>query len=180
MSIGGAPLPQLAAEFGTPLYIYDEVTLRERARRFQTSFASNYPDSSVVYAAKALPSPAIIALLHEEGLGLDVVSGGELYAGLAAGMPPESITFHGNNKGETELREALSAGIGHIAIDNLDEVRLLSRLAVEAGRGGPGPAPPKSGRRCPYPSEDRDRGGGLEVWHSGLDRPCRRRGRRDP
>ena len=133
LSIGGAPLPQLASQYGTPLYIYDEETLRERARRFQTSFGSHYPDSSVVFAAKALPSPAIIALLHEEGLGLDVVSGGELYAGLAAGMPPGSITFHGNNKGESELREALSAGIGCIAIDNLDEVRLLSRLANEAG-----------------------------------------------
>ena len=133
LSIGGVPLPHLAAEFGTPLYIYDEVTLRERARRFKAAFSSNYPDSAVVYAAKALPSPAIIALLGEEGLGLDVVSGGELFAGLAAGVPPGSITFHGNNKSETELREALSAGIGHIAIDNLDEMRLLSRLAVEAG-----------------------------------------------
>lgn len=133
LSIGGVPLPQLAADFGTPLYIYDEITVRERARRFRAAFTSNYPNSSIVYAAKALPSPAMIALLHEEGLGLDVVSGGELYAGLAAGMPPAFITFHGNNKGEAELREALAAEIGFFAIDNLDEVRLLSRLVGEAG-----------------------------------------------
>ena len=133
LAIGGVALPRLAAEFGTPLYIYDEETLRARARRFREAFEGQYPDTGVVYAAKALPSPAVIALLREEGLGLDVVSGGELYAGLAAGMPPGSMTFHGNNKGETELREAISARIGHIVIDNLDEIRLLSRLAVETG-----------------------------------------------
>ncbi len=132
LSIGGVPLPELAAEFGTPLYVYDEETLRARARRFREAFEGSYPDTGVVYAAKALPSLAIIAMLRDEGLGLDVVSGGELYAGLAAGMLPGKITFHGNNKGETELREAIAAGIGHIVIDNLDEVRLLSRLAVEA------------------------------------------------
>ncbi len=133
LSIGGVPLPRLAEEFSTPLYVYDEITLRTRARRVRDAFQRTYPDTGIVYAAKALPSPAIIALLEEEGFGLDVVSGGELYAGLAARMPPEAITFHGNNKSEDELREAIAAGIGHIAIDNLDEVRLLSRLATEAG-----------------------------------------------
>jgi len=131
LTLGGVPLPRLAEEFGTPLYVYDEVTLRNRARRIRDAFTRTYADSGIVYAAKALPSPAIIALLREESMGLDVVSGGELYAGLAAGMPPESICFHGNNKSEDELREALTARIGHIVIDNLDEARMLSRLAVE-------------------------------------------------
>lgn len=126
--IGGVALPALAAEFGTPLYIYDEATLRARARLVRTAFQDAYPRSRVVYAGKALLSPAIVQILYQEGLGLDVVSGGELYAGLAAGVPAAEMTFHGNNKDEAELREAIAAGVGLIAIDNEWEIELLSRL----------------------------------------------------
>ncbi len=132
LTIGGVPAPALAAEFGTPLYIFDEVTLRDRARLFLRCFSEAYPRSRVVYAGKALLSPAIVALLWSEGFGLDVVSGGELYAGLASGVPATAMTFHGNNKSEIELTEAVDAGIGRIAIDNLWEIDLLER--VVAGR----------------------------------------------
>ena len=131
LTIGGVAVPDLVRRFGTPLYVFDEATLRGQARRFRTAFAAAYPYARVVYAAKAYLSPALVAILWEEGLGLDVVSGGELYAGLAAGVPASAMTFHGNNKGEDELREALAAGIGLIAVDNESELGLLARLAAE-------------------------------------------------
>lgn len=133
VEIGGVRLPDLAAEFGTPLYLYDEATLRAQARRLRGAFAEAYPDSRIVYAGKASLSLAVVDVLHQEGIGLDVVSGGELYAGLAAGVPASAMTFHGNNKGIDELREAIAAGVGLIAIDNLPEIALVSRLAVDAG-----------------------------------------------
>lgn len=135
--IGGVSAPTLAAEYGTPLYVFDEVTLRERARHFVRCFREVYPRSRVVYAGKAFLSPAIAAMLWSEGLGLDVVSGGELYAGLAAGVPASAMTFHGNNKSEAELREAVDAGIGRIAIDNLWEIELLERVIATTDRTVP-------------------------------------------
>lgn len=128
LAIGGVSLPSLASEFGTPLYIYDEATLQAQARLMRSAFASVYSRSRVVYAGKALLSPAIVQILQQEGMGLDVVSGGELYAGLAAGIPATEMTFHGNNKDEVELREAIAAGVGLIAIDNEWEIELLARL----------------------------------------------------
>src|SRR5579884_577920 len=128
LRIGGVAADELAARFGTPLYVFDEATLRQRARLFRDAFAAVYPRASVVYAGKAYLSPALVTLLHAEGLGLDIVSGGELYAGVRAGVPPAAITFHGNNKSEQELREALAAGVGAIAVDNAWELELLARL----------------------------------------------------
>ena len=133
ITVGGCSVNDLASEFGTPLYLYDEATLRGQARRLRAGFTAAYPNSRVVYAGKALLSPAVVAVLHEEGVGLDVVSGGELYAGLAAGVPAREITFHGNNKGAEEIREAIAAGVGLIAIDNLPEIELVAGLAAEAG-----------------------------------------------
>lgn len=133
LAIGGVAATVLAEEFGTPLYVFDEATLRAQARRFRAAFGAAYPDSRVVYAGKAYLSPAIAAILWQEGLGLDVVSGGELYAGLAAGVPAAAMTFHGNNKGEDELREAIAAGIGRIAVDNRWELDLLERVTAEVG-----------------------------------------------
>lgn len=132
--VGGVSVHDLTDRFGTPLYIFDEATLRARARRARSAFAGSYPNTRVVYAGKAYLSPAIVAILHEEGLGLDVVSGGELYAGLRAGVPAGDITFHGNNKSACELREAIRAGVGLIAVDNDDELTLLDRLATELGQ----------------------------------------------
>lgn len=133
LTVGGVALPDLADQFGTPLYVYCEATLRQRARRFRDAFAAAYPDVQIVYAAKALMSLAVTRILVDEGLGLDIVSGGELHAALAAGVPGSAITFHGNNKGEQELREALAAGVGHVAIDNLFELQLLAGLARQTG-----------------------------------------------
>jgi diaminopimelate decarboxylase len=134
ITIAGISTTALVSEFGTPLYIYDETTLRMRASLAVSTFDRLYPNARVVYAGKALLSPAVVSILHDEGLGLDVASGGELYAGLAAGVPASEITFHGNNKSEQELREAIEAGVGLIAIDNDHEISLLTRLASEFGK----------------------------------------------
>jgi diaminopimelate decarboxylase len=133
LQIGGVSVSAIAADFGTPVYIYDEATLRERARAIREAFRRAYPDSQVVYAAKAFGSPAIVRMFRDEGLGLDVVSGGELYMGLRAGMPAGRITFHGNNKGRQELIEALDAGVSLIAVDNAFELELLEQLGAERG-----------------------------------------------
>jgi diaminopimelate decarboxylase len=133
LHLGGVPIIALVERFGTPLYVFDETTLRSRARAAVDAFARAYPRSRVRYAGKALLSLPIVKILRDEGLGLDVVSGGELYAGLRAGVAPEDITFHGNNKSEQELREAIAAGIGLIAVDNHFELTTLTRLTGELG-----------------------------------------------
>lgn len=131
--LGGCDVANLVAEYGTPLYIYDEETLRGICREFQEEFRSRYPDTRVIYASKAFSNVALIRLLHEEGLGLDVASGGELAVGLAGGVPPTEVYLHGNNKAPHELREAVVAGIGRVVVDNLYELHLLEEIAREAG-----------------------------------------------
>jgi diaminopimelate decarboxylase len=128
MCIGGVSVLDIAHEYGTPTYVYDVTTLRTTARRFREAFANAYPASRVVYAGKAFLTTALVKLLREEGLGLDVVSGGELHVGLSAGMPASEITLHGNNKSRQELTEAIAAGIGKIVIDNDYEIDLLEDL----------------------------------------------------
>jgi diaminopimelate decarboxylase len=130
MHIGGVSLQQLVREYGTPLYVYDEVTLRNRAGEIRDVFASAYPNSRVVYAGKAGMSPALVSILSDEGIGLDVVSGGEIFAGLKAGMDPRRMIFHGNNKSRSELEEALHAGVGLIAADSQHELDLLEDVAT--------------------------------------------------
>jgi diaminopimelate decarboxylase len=137
LAIGGIGLAELAREFGTPLYIYDEATMRARARAIREAFTSRYPNTRVVYASKAYAAPAILRIFFEEGLGLDVVSEGELVAGLRAGIPAAEMTLHGNNKSERELEAALRAGIGHIVIDNMDEIELLGGLAASLNQVQP-------------------------------------------
>ncbi len=133
MEIGGVSVSNLADQFGTPLYVYDEATLRERARAFIEAFSGVWPRTRVAYAAKAFLSPALVRILHDAGLALDVSSGGEIYAGLVAGVPASDMTFHGNAKTERELSEALEAGVGLVAVDNLTELELLARLGSERG-----------------------------------------------
>lgn len=134
IEIGGVSATELAAAFGTPLYVFDERTLRDRARTIRETFERAYPRSKILYAGKAYLSPALMRILAEEGLGLDVVSGGEIYAGLAAGVDPREMVFHGNNKSRRELVEAVAAGVGLIAIDNDLEIALLDAVAREQGR----------------------------------------------
>jgi diaminopimelate decarboxylase len=131
LRVGGMPLPDLAERFGTPLYVFDERTLRERARSIREEFSRCYPRTRVRYAGKAFLSPGILDVLQQEGLELDVVSGGELYVALRSGFAACRIAFHGNNKSEQELREAIGAGVGLIAVDNHFELGVLSALAAE-------------------------------------------------
>ena len=134
LSIGGLDTVDLAAELGTPLYVYDEATLRGMCRAFVGEFTSRYPKTTVAYASKAFINPALAVLAGEEGLGLDVVSGGELAVAKAVDFPMERVYFHGNNKTPDELRMALDAGIGRIVVDGLYELELLDELAASAGR----------------------------------------------
>ena len=131
--LGGCDSVELAAEFGTPLYVFDEETLRGMCREFVGEFTSRYPDTAVAYASKAFINPALARLVHEEGLALDVVSGGELAVALAAGVPAGAVYFHGNNKTPDELKMALDAGVGRIVVDGFSELGLLDELAGDAG-----------------------------------------------
>ena len=132
IEIGGVSATALAEEFGTPLYVFDEETLRTRASWIRDTFLRAYEQSRIVYAGKAYLSPALMRILVEERIGLDVVSGGEIYAGLVAGVPPSDMIFHGNNKSRTELQEAVAAGVGLIAVDNDLEITLLDAVARDA------------------------------------------------
>ncbi|HWO93829.1 MAG TPA: diaminopimelate decarboxylase [Dehalococcoidia bacterium] len=133
LALGGCDTLALVERFGSPLYVFDETTLRSQARAFVRAFGERYPDAIVRYAAKAHLTIAFAHLFADEGLSLDVVSGGELAVALAGGFPAERIEFHGNNKTPQELDEALRAGVGRVAVDNLDEVRLLASIAERLG-----------------------------------------------
>ena len=136
LSIGGCDTVQLAEQFGTPLYVMDENQIRSNCRSYQSSFEKHYRGRGMtVYASKAFNCKAICRIIEEEGLGLDVASGGELYTAIQAGFPAERIHFHGNNKTEQEIRLALDYEIGHFIADNLTELQTIDRLAKEAGQG---------------------------------------------
>jgi diaminopimelate decarboxylase len=132
LSIGGCDTVDLARQFGTPLYVLDEECFRNNCRFYYQSFVQKY-GAAVTYAGKALLNLAVCRLVYEEGLGLDVASGGELYTALQAGFPMEKIYFHGNNKSIAELTMALEAGIGRFMVDNFHELELLNDLAGQAG-----------------------------------------------
>lgn len=132
LRIGGCSLADLAAEHGTPLFVYDEEHLRARCREAVEAFG---PDR-VVYATKAFLCSAMARLAHEEGLLLDVATGGELHVALHAGVPAERCVLHGNNKSLGELRMALEAGVRHVVVDSFDE---LDRLDVLHAEGLPVP-----------------------------------------
>jgi len=127
--VGGCDTVELAHEFGTPLYVFDEATLRNRARTYTQAFASRYPSVLLCYAAKAFLNPWLARLLAEEGFGLDVVSGGEMTVAQRAGFPMSRVHLHGNNKLPEELGLALDLGVGRIVIDNFTEIPLLDDLA---------------------------------------------------
>lgn len=129
LSVGGCDLVELAKEWGTPLYVFDEETLRGQCRAFLAAFQSRYPNTVVAYAAKAYLGRAMAGIIAQEGLDLDVVSGGELAIARSVGFPPERIHFHGNNKSEDELNEALDYGIARVIVDNFHEMHLLNGIA---------------------------------------------------
>ncbi|MGP0029845.1 MAG: diaminopimelate decarboxylase [Acidimicrobiales bacterium] len=121
--VGGLDLLDLAAEFGTPLFVYDEDHLRHACREAVDAWGDG-----VAYGTKAFLCRAMARLAHEEGMQLDVASGGELEVALSAGVPAERLVLHGNNKSEDELRDALSAGVGRIVVDSFDEIARLGRM----------------------------------------------------
>ena len=131
--IGGCDVTELAAEFGTPLYLYDENTLRAKCREFRTEFETRYPSVQIIYAGKAYSNVVLLRLVQEEGLGLDVVSEGELAIAKKAKFPMDKIYFHGNNKSVRELEMALRLHVGHIVVDNFHELEILGKLTQELG-----------------------------------------------
>ena len=133
LAVGGCDLVELAQEHGTPLVVYDEGALRATARAFREAVARHAPGGEVVYASKAYFGLAMLRIVCEEGLSVDAASGGELYAALRAGFPPERIHLHGNNKDAGEIGAALDAGVGTVVVDNLDEIALLEREAARRG-----------------------------------------------
>ncbi|HEY3865998.1 MAG TPA: diaminopimelate decarboxylase [Solirubrobacteraceae bacterium] len=129
LEVGGCDTLELAREFGTPAYVVAEDDLRARARAFvQAGAEVGEADFNVVFASKAFPCTAVLALFAEEGLWCDVASGGELHLALNAGFAPERIVMHGNAKSEAELAMALDARAGLIVVDNFDELDRLERL----------------------------------------------------
>ena len=132
--IGGCAAADLAAAYGTPLYALDEATIRDRCRRYRQEFASRCPGAQVLYASKAYINPALAQIFAEEGLGLDVVSGGELAVAAAANFPLQQVYFHGNNKTPEELEYALGQGLGRVVVDSFHELDLLNRIAAAAGK----------------------------------------------
>ena len=137
ITLGGIDVVDLAREFGTPLYAYDAETVRAQCAAYRSAFESQYPDSVVVYGAKAFLNRPFARLIAAQGLGFDAVSGGEIEVMQAAGVDLETVFFHGNNKSPAELLLASRAGVGRIVIDNIDEVALAAAAASEAGRVQP-------------------------------------------
>ena len=127
LSIGGVAVTAMAEQFGTPLYVYDEEHLRNRCREAVSAFGKD----RVIYATKAFLCGAMARLANEEGLLLDVATGGELFAALHAGVPGERCVLHGNNKSIEELRAAITARVQHIVVDSFDELDRLEKLHSE-------------------------------------------------
>lgn len=128
LMIGGCDAVQLAAEFGTPTYIYDVAQIRAQFRAFAKVFEAHHVDYAVSYASKAFATVAMYQVAAQENAHVDVVSGGELYTAQAAQFPMAHVSFHGNNKSVAELQQALSAGVGTIILDNFHEIELLTEL----------------------------------------------------
>jgi diaminopimelate decarboxylase len=129
LRIGDCSLRDLAAEYGTPAFVVDEQALRSRAREYTSALGSRHERGGIRFAVKAFPSASIIKILVAEGLGCDVVGAGELHIALAAGADPAKIVMHGNAKSDADVRAALDAGIGYIAVDGFDDIDRIERFA---------------------------------------------------
>ena len=134
LTIGGCDTLELAKEYGTPLYVLDENVIRETCRSYVNSFKKFYDGNGMpLYASKALSCKELCRIAKEENIGLDVVSGGEIYTALQAGFPMEKVHFHGNNKTADEIRFAIESKVGKFVVDNLYELELLDKIAGEMG-----------------------------------------------
>jgi diaminopimelate decarboxylase len=127
LSIAGVDLLDLAAAYGTPMFVYDEDHVRRRCREAVAAWGGR-----VAYASKAFLCRAMARLAYEEGMSIDVSTGGELHVALAAGVPGERLVLHGNNKSDSELARALDAGVGRVVVDSFDEIERIERLAPAA------------------------------------------------
>ncbi len=134
LNIGGIDVSEIAKEYGTPAYIMDEDEIRKNCRVYTGAMREYYDGKGIVlYASKALSCKYIYRVMKEEGMGIDVVSGGELYTALKAGFPPERIYFHGNNKTDDEIELALDNNVGRIVVDNVFELERLNKCAGQRG-----------------------------------------------
>ncbi len=134
MTIAGQEVTRLAAEYGTPLYLMDEQRIRSNCRMYLKAFRENFPEGSLpLYASKAASFKQIYRIMAEEGMGVDVVSSGELYTALAAGFPAERIHFHGNCKTDADIAYGVASGIGCFIADNREELLALEKTAAGAG-----------------------------------------------
>ena len=134
LTIAGQEVTRLAAEYGTPLYLMDEQRIRSNCRMYLKAFRENFPEDSLpLYASKAASFKQIYRIMAEEGMGVDVVSSGELYTALAAGFPAERIHFHGNCKTDADIAYGVASGIGCFIADNREELLALEKTAAEAG-----------------------------------------------
>jgi diaminopimelate decarboxylase len=131
LQVGGCSLREIAERFGTPAYVIDEQALRSRARDYLAAFTRRHARSRVSFAVKAYPSASMISFLAREGLGFDVVGGGELRLALAAGVDPATIIMHGNAKTDDDIQAALDARIGYIAVDGFDDIDRIEKFARE-------------------------------------------------
>lgn len=135
LEIGGADAIELAEKFGTPLYVYDEEYIRAMMRVYRETLEQEYEGNGLIlYASKAFSCVGIYAIADSEGLGADVVSGGELYTALKANFPPDKIMMHGNNKSESELLLAVENNVGYIVVDSLREAEMLNAISEKTGK----------------------------------------------
>lgn len=132
ISICGVDLEELANTYGTPLYVYDENTIVETIKDFQESFTHELENSVISYSTKAFSNPYVLKILNDNGMNIDVVTGGELAVAKYVKYPPEKINFHGNNKSLEELKEAINYGLGHITIDSFNEIENLRKITLES------------------------------------------------
>ncbi len=134
LTVGGCVVTELAKQFGTPLYIYDEFTIRETCKAFKDAFLPIYPNTRIAYSSKAFSNPTIALILMDEGLGMDVVTAGELEVAKFVDFPAKEMNFHGNSKDEDEIRNAIRYGIGKITVDSFDEIEKIDTIAKEEGK----------------------------------------------
>ena len=132
LQMGGCDLKKVAEEFGTPAYVMDEASIRKNCKAYTESIKKHYNGNGIaLYASKALSCKYIYRIINDENMGIDVVSGGEMYTALSVGFPAEKIYFHGNNKTDAELNMAIENGIGRIIVDNETELIRLNNIAAE-------------------------------------------------
>ena len=134
LCLAGMPLSPLAKQYGTPLYLYDEARIRERCRTYRSAMAEAFGGRGrVLYASKAASFCRLYEIMREEGMGIDVVSCGEIYTAVRAGYPLDRAYFHSNNKTDADIAYAIEHGVGYFVVDNEEELYAIDRLAGERG-----------------------------------------------